>query len=195
MVKLKEHDFPYESFIGGFYIPEKICDDLIGFFKDNYIDATPGVILKDGEEQVNDTMKESMDLPVSPYDENNANIEFISALQSALNEYQKKYKMLTQLGKYTLTSNWNIQHYKAGGGYKFWHCERASNNTRLLVWMTYLNDVPDGGTEFLYQKITSPAKKGLTMFWPTDWTHTHKGQISKDHEKYIATGWLDFVDD
>ena len=53
------------------------------------------MILKDGEEQVNDTMKESMDLPVSPYDENNANIEFISALQSALNEYQKKYKMLT----------------------------------------------------------------------------------------------------
>jgi hypothetical protein len=29
--------------------------------------------------------------------------------------------------------------------------------------MTYLNDVPDGGTEFKYQKIISPAKKGLTL--------------------------------
>jgi hypothetical protein len=32
--------------------------------------------------------------------------------------------------------------------------------------MTYLNDVDDGGTDFLYQKLTTPAKKGLTLIWP-----------------------------
>jgi hypothetical protein len=58
--------------------------------------------------------------------------------------------------------------------------------------MTYLNDVEDGGTEFKYQNIISPAKKGLTLLWPVDWTHTHKGQISKTKEKYIITGWLSF---
>ena len=128
--------------------------------------------------------------------EDNAIItEYITALGSALNKYQEKYKMLLRMSRFSLTKNWNIQHYKAGQGYKDWHCERSSNNKRLIVWMTYLNDVPDGGTEFLYQKITSPAKKGLTLFWPTDWTHTHRGQISESHEKYIATGWLHFVDD
>ena len=195
MDKLKEHDFPHDSFIGGFYISEKICDNLIGFFQENHIDAGPGVIFKDGEEKVNTTSKDSTDLPISPHDDSDASRAYIAALQSALNAYQEKYKMLTQLSKYTLTSNWNIQYYKAGGGYKHWHCERPSNNKRLLVWMTYLNDVPGGGTEFLYQKIISPAKKGLTLFWPVDWTHTHRGQISKDHEKYITTGWLDFVND
>ena len=57
--------------------------------------------------------------------------------------------------------------------------------------MTYLNDVPDGGTEFYYQETTTKAKKGDTVIWPTEWTHTHKSQVSKKHEKYIATGWLE----
>ena len=55
--------------------------------------------------------------------------------------------------------------------------------------MTYLNDVTDGGTEFKYQNITAPAKKGLTLIWPSDWTYTHKGGGPKDGYKFIATGW------
>ena len=58
--------------------------------------------------------------------------------------------------------------------------------------MTYLNNVDEGGTEFYYQKMITPAKKGLTLIWPTDWTHTHKGQISKTQEKFIITGWYSF---
>ena len=59
--------------------------------------------------------------------------------------------------------------------------------------MTYLNDVPDAGTHFKYQDLTTPAEKGLTLIWPTDFTHPHKGQITKHHEKYIITGWLGFA--
>ena len=194
MSNLKEHDFPFESFIAGFYISEKICDDLIDYFKENHIDAGPGVIGGNEGGVVNPDIKDSTDLSVTPHEDNAIITEYISALRSALSIYQEKYKMLTHISRFTLTSNWNMQYYKAGQGYKNWHCERGSNNKRLLVWMTYLNDVPGGGTEFLYQKITSPAKKGLTMFWPTDFTHTHRGQISKDHEKYITTGWLEYVD-
>ena len=58
--------------------------------------------------------------------------------------------------------------------------------------MTYLNDVPDGGTEFFYQKVISPAKKGLTVIWPAEFTHLHRGQVSK-REKYIITGWYNFI--
>ena len=56
--------------------------------------------------------------------------------------------------------------------------------------MTYLNDVEDGGTEFYYQKLKTKAKKGLTLIWPTDFTHTHRGIVSKTKEKYIVTGWF-----
>ena len=78
-----------------------------------------------------------------------------------------------------------------------WHCEndfKSFNYDRCLVFMTYLNDVEDGGTSFKYQNINMPAKKGLTVLWPAYWTHTHKGVISFTKEKYIATGWLNYIE-
>ena len=57
--------------------------------------------------------------------------------------------------------------------------------------MTYLNNVKNGGTEFINQKIITEAEKGLTLFWPSDWTHTHRGVVSKQ-DKYILTGWLNY---
>jgi hypothetical protein len=61
--------------------------------------------------------------------------------------------------------------------------------------MTYLNDVDEAGeTEFLYQEIKFKPKKGLTLIWPADWTHTHRGIPSLSEEKYIITGWFNFVD-
>ena len=59
--------------------------------------------------------------------------------------------------------------------------------------MTYLNDVDDGGTEFMHQNIITPAVKGLTLIWPADWTHAHRGVISKTKEKYIITGWFSYL--
>ena len=70
---------------------------------------------------------------------------------------------------------------------------KSFNYDRCLVFMTYLNDVEDGGTSFKYQDIDIPAKKGLTLIWPAYWTHTHKGIISNTKEKYIVTGWLNFL--
>jgi hypothetical protein len=60
--------------------------------------------------------------------------------------------------------------------------------------MTYLNDVTDGGgTEFFHQNITTTAVKGKTLIWPSDWTFTHRGQVSPTQDKYIITGWFSFM--
>jgi len=32
-----------------------------------------------------------------------------------------------------------------------------------------------------------------TVIWPADFTHTHRGIVSKTQEKYIATGWYNLV--
>jgi hypothetical protein len=59
--------------------------------------------------------------------------------------------------------------------------------------MTYLNDVDDGGeTFFYYQDLKIKPKKGLTLIWPVDWTHTHCGIVSPTQTKYIVTGWISF---
>jgi hypothetical protein len=66
---------------------------------------------------------------------------------------------------------------------------------RALVFMTYLNDVTDGGeTQWLYQGKEMKPKKGLTVLWPTDFTHTHRGIVSLTQSKTIATGWYNYLD-
>lgn len=92
-----------------------------------------------------------------------------------------------------MVEEYNIQKYLPGGGFKKWHFENDIIDNRVLVFMTYLNDVENGGTEFLYQNLTAPAKKGLTLIWPAAWTHTHRGQITDLEEKYIITGWYSYT--
>ena len=62
-----------------------------------------------------------------------------------------------------------MQHYPIGGGFKQWHTERSNslpgNIYRHLVFMTYLNDVPDGGTEWYHQQRYVPAQRGYTVIW------------------------------
>jgi len=183
--------FPLESFIHGSYIDPKICDALVKEHK-NSKDKKPGVLKNN---VVDVLQKDSVDLRCSPRPNAQPYVDYVIALEKVLHEYQSKYKEVGTLNPFTLSSDWNIQWYRKGGGYKTWHNERIGPGMishRILVWMTYLNDVPDGGTEFKYQDIIAPAKKGLTLIWPTDWTHTHRSQRTRKHEKYIATGWFHY---
>ncbi|BCU95244.1 MAG: hypothetical protein CM15mV8_0880 [Caudoviricetes sp.] len=57
MIKL---DTPHESFVGGWHIDEKICDDLIQLFKDNKEHQKVGV--SGGPFNVQKNVKDSIDL-------------------------------------------------------------------------------------------------------------------------------------
>ena len=112
-------------------------------------------------------------------------------LQRSLEQYIKLYSHVDTFTKFDILEPLNLQWYPKGGGFKKWHFEAASPPfiSRILVYMTFLNDVPDGGTMFKYQNITIPAKKGLTLIWPAGFTHVHKGQVSHTKDKLILTGW------
>jgi hypothetical protein len=116
------------------------------------------------------------------------------AMQKSLNNYIAKFQEIDSLPPFSLL-RFNLQKYKPGEGFYQWHCERSHGptSTRMLVWMIYLNDVDDGGTEFLYQEHTEKAEAGKLLIWPPDWTHTHRGQISYTKTKYILTGWFHFI--
>ena len=197
---LKLHDFPEQSFIHGCYIPDLICDDLIKYFDENPDKHAKGEVYGTGDklyeliEDVN--IKDSLDINFSLNQDEHTRVmsEYIQYLDLCIREYEYKYHHAKHLANFGITELINLQTYQPGGGFKTWHCERTgiTQQTRCLVFQTYLNDVVDGGTEFMYQKLISPAKKGLTMIWPSDWTHTHRGQISQTHKKKVITGWLNF---
>ena len=119
-------------------------------------------------------------------------------LQSILDSYRQKYGWVDNVNYYKIVENMSIQHYKSGEGFYKWHMENTGYShtvNRHLVFMTYLNNIENAGTEFYYfPDLNIQARKGLTLIWPAGWTHTHRGVISDTDEKHIITGWFNFYD-
>jgi len=192
-MKLKEEKFDPKTFIGGWYIPKKVCTDIIDFFEKSKFRQQPGVSYAGGTVEVIPDSKESTDIYLWGYD--TIFDEYNAYLQKSLLKYIERYpEIQTRYMRFdSYQSKYNIQKYLPKQGFKMDHCERTGGptNRRCLVFMTYLNTVKKGGTHFKYQNLTTEAKQGLTLIWPTDFTHIHRGQIC-DQTKYIVTGWYEF---
>ena len=189
-----EYKFPYESLIGGWYINHSVCDELLKLYNDKKelsVSAVKTTHIHDPK------VKTGLDLFVDTHTIKKHFKNYYDTLAECLQLYLKKYNEANNTEKFKIIEPFKIQYYNKGQGYKVWHFEndgREHMAKRHLVFMTYLNDLKDGGTSFKYQNLTSPAKKGLTLIWPAYFTHTHKGQISFDEEKYIITGWYSFYE-
>jgi len=192
---MREHEInKLDNFICGWYIDDtSICDDLIEHHK-NSNDKSPGTVAFKGKSEIIPKVKESTDVVL--IDENLVN-RYAESLSNACDLYIEKYPWVVGYDTFTIIEYINIQHYRPGGGYFSWHTERNTDkfpiSTRHMVFMTYLNDVSDGGeTEFYHQKLKVKPEKGLTIIWPADWTFTHRGVVSPSQDKWIITGWYNF---
>ena len=191
---MKDYKTPLGSFIGGCIIDRKVCEDLIKFFEKNKKRQIKGMIGGARPTQINHKIKKSIDMSIHGFD--SIFDAYNEELQKCLNKYSERYpEVAKEYASFNSTiEKYNIQKYKPGDGFYEWHCERNTGwfGKRCLVFMTYLNDVTEGGTEFKYQKLKTDAKCGLTLIWPTDFTHMHRGVISKNETKYIITGWYGY---
>ena len=110
-------------------------------------------------------------------------------------DYVKKYSVLATSVKHG-SLGIRVQKTPIGGGYHPWHYENDGrlSSSRVIAFMLYLNTVTIGGeTEFLYQhKRVNPAQ-GRVVIWPAGFTHTHRGNPPLSNEKYIITGWLEWL--
>jgi hypothetical protein len=125
---------------------------------------------------------------------------YFDHIMQVVEQYKTKYS-----AAYYTNNRWGlyepvlIQRYLPYQGYHSIHCENGGKKPpfcyRHLVFMTYLNSVTDGGhTEFIYQNVSIQPRKGLTLIWPVDWTHSHRGIVSPSQTKYITTGWFSFME-
>ena len=159
------------TFIGSWTMnPLSICDELVAYFELNKNKQQKGVI---GSGKDLDA-KNSTDIKIRPKD-----------IKLPGNEEN------LQIGEF------NLQRYKSGQHFQRMHTERSglSSLHRMFAWMTYLNDVDikDGGSTFFsHYDLDIQPRKGLTLIWPAEWTHAHKGNLLKADSKYIITGWMHF---
>jgi len=201
MSKNIEISYIEKNYIQGFIIDNlHVCDDLIEYFQNHpekHIQGECGDPSTMGP-AVKKEIKDSIDLFFMPDEDEKVWNIYKQELFSCIDEYTKIFPCSTETGHWGLVEFTNLQYYAPGGGYKVWHAERICSippySNRHLVFMTYLNDVTIGGeTEFLHQQLKVKPKKGLTLIWPADWTHMHRGIVSNTQKKYIITGWLSFI--
>lgn len=189
-------------------VPKHICDGVIEFFEQNKEHHVPGFTYTGHEEEqskistVNKDHKDSMDISIDmnlSYGDADVYLQLmISILSDCMEEYKEKYFFLNDIYVWTIEPVYNIQRYEPGQGYKAWHCENngpGKGSERIMAWMIYLNDVPDGGTEFNYELPNLDAKTGTVAIWPAYWTHFHRGIVSHTKTKYIVTGWFSYVEE
>ena len=184
-------NIPYESFIHQTYIDDlDLCDEII----ESYTNSPMKLLGSFGHGVINKEFKDTTEVSLNACGE--VFFRYTIELQKCLNTYIEKYQTCNWYSPFSLIESINIQHYKPGSSYAAWHSERTMpKSDRHLAFMTYLNDVTDeGGTEFYHQKLITKPKKGLTLIWPADWTHTHRGIKSPTQHKYITTGWLSYVE-
>ena len=186
------------TFIGSWTMnPLSICDELIAYFELNKNKQKIGVT---GAGK-NLDIKNCTDIVIYPKDielpGNEVFEKYLNNLFSCYQEYVNEWPFLMTFAENLQIGIFNLQRYKSGQHFQKMHAERSSLSSihRVFAWMTYLNDVDikDGGSTFFsnYDLEIQP-RKGLTLIWPAEWTHAHKGNLLHANSKYIITGWMHF---
>ena len=187
------------TFIDEFQLTDlTLCDEIIKMFNDAHDRGLTFAGQSGAMGQARPEIKASTDFWLNDCDklgppEKYRWPEYQAELNGFIDQYLEKYKFFEYGGMFTSRHLPQIQHYKPGEGYHKWHIDGAQMNScdRAMVYMTYLNDVTEGGgTMFYHQKVTTKAVKGKTLIFPAGYTHLHKGEISETQHKYILTGWI-----
>ena len=173
------------SFIERYTIEDNICEGLIDYYKNNE------------DYKIKDKQVSSVAL----YTQNKN--QWVKAHQEAIlqciKEYCEKYKINeTKLG---LNNGSVINCYfpTIGNLNYFYERDCISNqgnliSSRTLIYVTYLNDIKEEGeTDFYWQKLKIKPKKGLTLIWPTEFTHIYKHLPTPNKSKYLITGYVNYI--
>lgn len=188
------------SFIGAWFLEDLgVCDAMLDFFATcEAFERAPGIVGSMTGPRLDKKAKDSVDLHVDVNMKDARLRRYVDGLYGVIEMYKRKYRYAFTSAPWAIEPGLSIQQYPPGGGFVVWHTERTGGMQhcvyRHLAFMTYLNDVKEGGeTEFFYQNVKVTARKGLTMLWPSDWTHTHRGVAAPTEQKTIITGWLKFL--
>ena len=185
------------NFISSWIIkPSLLCDDLIDYFELNQAKQKKGVT----GIGLNIDKKDSLDIVIRPREiilpGNEIFKKYFEKLFECHSDYISQWPFLKTISKRYTIGSFNLQRYYPGQHFKKIHTERSAPGTfhRVFAFMTYLNDVQEGGsTYFSHYDLEIQPRKGLTLIWPAEWTHAHRGNILRKGSKYIITGWINFA--
>jgi hypothetical protein len=175
-------------------LAEELCKTILAIYERDTHRLPGHVIRSHGEKQVQNEVKVSTDLVITPggvwttaFEELNRGVNI--ALQ----------QITAQIPSLQVWPLWwtgyKIQHYKKNEGHFKWHFDAIGPGTweRQLAMVIYLNSVQEGGeTCFHRQDLQFKPIAGDALMFPTFWTHAHCGQIPRSEDKYIISSFVSF---
>jgi len=176
--------------------PMSLCDGITCFFERNTAKQAKGVT----GAGLNASFKNRTDISITPGELSLPGYEafkdYFDFLHACYKDYLDQWTFLQGFASTLDVGMFNVGRYTPGQHFASLHTERdLSNLHRFFAFLTYLSDVERGGsTYFSHYDLSIKPQKGLTLIWPADWTHAHRGNVVEGGEKYIITGWLDVVD-
>jgi len=186
-------NYEFKDFIGIYEnaFTKKECDDVISLFEK--FDKL-GYTHKRKVSGMNQNHSSSFDLIDFDWSEDIIQFYHERFYNCLYPLYNHQYSVLQTIQSHR-SRHIKIQKTLPCQGYHVWHCEsNSSQDIRVLSWILYLNDIEEGGeTEFLYQSLRIKPKTGTFILFPAYFTHTHRGNPPLKREKYIATGWIEYV--
>ena len=182
------------NFIGSWNINnDNLCNNIVSLFENKKQLHQKGIT----SGGINEKIKKSIDIYIEPNDLKKDEFKdlkiYLNLLFDCYQDYKIQWPFLNKNFQTVDISTFNLQKYEVGGHFADLHCERMSpvNMHRVFAWMTYLNNVDDGGeTYFEHFGLKIKPEIGKTLIWPAEWTHAHKGNVLKKGLKYIITGWM-----
>ena len=194
-------NYNFKEFVGiyenAFTIKE--CEDTIKLFERYHETGYTYGRLGEHNDVLN--FKDDTAASINPCIEIDGNLDFIRTFHEKFYDYiyplyNIQYPELQRLRKHKV-KHIKLQKTAPTQGYHTWHCEHDAEigiQDRILSWILYLNNVEEGGeTEFLYQSMRIKPKTGTLILFPAHFTHTHRGNPPLSNVKYIATGWVEFL--
>ena len=177
-------------------LSDELCDKIATYMDFVCVDNLGEVW--EGDKMVIDAkQKDSYDVPMDLENDQWINQEILSSLKVCIDKYKETHPQFNLINYWKYDNKYNLQKYLPGQAFHKLHCESSSPYCgihRVAAWMFYLNTVTDGGgTYFDNYDLTMNAVKGRCVIWPAFWTHMHKGVVSKTETKYIATGWISYI--
>ena len=174
------------------------CDNLIKRFHKHEWFLSPGYV---GDREEKQDVKKSTDLtlPWNIVRQHKDFLPFSTALHNGFTEYIKELEDIINHNPMVVLFNlFNMQWYKPGEGFYEYHSElnpgaHDASASRCAAWMFNLNTIENGGgTEFKYFDDKIEPKAGQLSIFPAYFTHTHRGIVAPEEDKYIITGWFHY---
>ena len=185
----------YKDFIGIYEnaVSKSYCNEVISFYE-----SKSNLAFDSQEHYGGPHYRKDASIHLEDFDERYKD-ELDDIIMDHIDLYKTKYFSYQNVDHHNFALPYSkVQKTDPRGGYHVWHCEidHISHISRSLVWMIYLNDIPngEGETEFLWQGLRVQPKAGTLLIWPSQFTHVHRGNPVYSCSKYIATGWIEYAD-